>query len=102
MLGIRLNGDFYVGLNDRQRSNIDFSVFPNPTNGILNLEVGSQASSSYQITVRDAVGKIVLSDSFNPNGSAKKQVDLSSFDRGIYFISIDNGEERTVKKVVVN
>ena len=80
---------------------VDFNVYPNPNNGLFTMELTSEAPASYIMNVRNMVGQSVMSEAINVNGNTTKQVDLSSFDKGVYFVTLERGNERLVKKVVV-
>lgn len=64
-----------------------FKIYPNPTNGILNVEM-SQVQEGAEIQILDALGKVVLSKSLTNN-----TLDVSFLNCGVYYlqIKIDNG-----------
>ena len=79
-----------VGINDLAFENI--SVYPNPTNGIINLNVSEELST---IKIMDLTGKTIKV--FNAEA---KQLDISNFTAGIYFLEIANAERKSVVKIV--
>jgi len=100
--GIRFNGQFSVGIEDEQEdAAVDFNVYPNPNNGLFTMKVSSNVATTYTMNVRNMVGQTVMSEAINVNGNAVKQMDLTSFDKGVYFVSLENGDDRLVRKVVV-
>jgi len=102
LLGIRFNGNFPTGIEDNAvTEKVEFNVFPNPNNGLFTLTANSNQPKTYIMNVRNMVGQTVMSEALNVNGNATRQVDLTSFDKGVYFVTLENGEERLVKKVVV-
>jgi len=64
------------------KSNI--SIYPNPSNGIFAIEL--DITSEYDVTVYNALGQRVHEFSSN---SMIMQVDLSSFDKGMYTLEIE-------------
>lgn len=78
-------------------SNID--VYPNPSNGILNI---SSISKSYSFTLTDMHGKSIHSFN-NLTEENDFQVDLSMFANGVYFIKANspNGDVK-VFKIILN
>jgi hypothetical protein len=76
-------------------------VYPNPTNDVVNVLMDVTAATS-TIAVSDLSGRTLLTETVEGNGFINKTIDLSSFTTGIYFISISNGNSRSVQKVVVN
>lgn len=74
-----------------------FELFPNPTQGIINIIPLDISTTSYSVSVLDVYGNIVLQELF----SRQSKVDLSKMSSGIYFIIIDsNGEEYSTKIVL--
>lgn len=74
-------------------TNEEFIIFPNPSNGNINI-VNSLTSESY-CTIYDVTGKLILD--FIVKNSVEK-VDLSDLATGVYFIQI-NGISQ---KIIVN
>lgn len=70
-------------------SNAEFiSLYPNPTNSVLNINSEAQLVSG--MIIRDVTGKEVLA------AKASKQVNVSSLETGIYFISLYDENEKLV------
>ena len=78
-------------------TNIHFKVYPNPVNDKLYIELNQSKSS--QVEIYSGIG--VLKRTFK-NVSGDVQVDLSSYESGIYLIKVSNIEEVGLKKVVKN
>ena len=71
---------------------LNFSVYPIPTSGILTIQSESNIS---QIEIYDRLGQLLLTN-FN-----KKEIDLSTLNRGFYFCKIkDEDGNSGVKKIV--
>jgi len=74
-------------------------LYPNPTNGILNISLPENNGKGITIKVTNVIGKVVLENKVI-NSSNQSKLDLSGFDSGIYFVKvIGNGFENTVKVV---
>jgi hypothetical protein len=73
-------------------------VFPNPSNGMLNI---SSSSKTYNYTLTDMHGKTIHSFN-NQTDENDFQLDLSMYANGIYFIKANsqNGEVKTFKIVL--
>ncbi len=83
--------------------NADIMLFPNPTNGYVNLKsIGDTFKGDVQVMVTDLQGRVVvqLQDSFRASGLV--QFNMSGLSRGVYFVNIlsDDGK-RAVKKLIV-
>jgi len=101
ILGIRLNIDFRVGIMESKAKEKRLLIFPNPSNGEFSLRVRSEKTVSYQLKVRNNLGQIIHTESLNVKGEVNQKINLSTFEKGVYFLSLEDGEERLVKKVVV-
>jgi len=86
-----------MGVNTLSKNEPFIQVYPNPNNGIFTLSI-ENAESKTMIKCYDFIGRTILERTFNENSF---QVDLSTFSKGIYFLDIKNGENETVKKIIV-
>ncbi|MDD4150153.1 MAG: M14 family zinc carboxypeptidase [Bacteroidales bacterium] len=90
--------DVYVetGINETIiKTNI---IFPNPTNGLLNVRSETDITS---IKITDISGKII--QNFSCKNQNKLLIDLSDYDSGIYFIELtDIDKNKDVLKIIKN
>lgn len=78
-------------------------VYPNPTNGALNVAWNANASEVGTLILSDISGRELLNKSINiRQGSGSEQVDLSGFNTGIYFLSLRSGQINYNTKIQVN
>lgn len=78
------------------------SVYPNPTNGMLNLKYNLPKQSDVVITIYDAVGKEVYSQKDENVTHNTKAIDLSNQSKGVYFVNMVSNEKVIVKKVILS
>ncbi len=87
MMRAILDGNYPIPANTTALTNIStkeyISVYPNPVNSILNISV-PLSIKNYAVSVFDYTGKQVI---FSEN---KKQIDVSSYNQGVYFIVIND------------
>jgi len=76
-----------VGVGESQ--NQKMSVYPNPSNGILNIILPTLDQVS--VSLKDMTGRAVLSTT--SNRSAQLQLDVASFASGTYVLEVANGKE---------
>ena len=90
-----------LGLTDM--GDIDqLNLFPNPTEGELNLEFSLNAAQTVSIQIQDICGKIVQNHSINAAvGSNLVLMDTQSLAAGSYFVAIQAGETQKVLQFVV-
>ena len=68
------------------------SLFPNPTNGIFNVDVNQNVG----LEVVNELGQVVMETDIY--GSAT--IDMTEMRRGVYFVVLTNQERREIRKVV--
>ncbi len=86
-----------VGIEESTNDNLRFSVFPNPTSTILNIEVDSYNSNS-QIIITDILGQTILSQKIE---STKTVINTTNYYKGIYFVTFVNGENTSTQKIMI-
>jgi hypothetical protein len=69
-------------------------VYPNPSNGILNLEV---SGDSYTLSITDISGRVLKNSLIN---DSKTSIDIREFPSGVYFLSIQTRDVQRVVKVL--
>jgi hypothetical protein len=74
----------------------EFSLYPNPTNGLLTIGIGSDNSYNYSIT---SINGNLVDKSESLTGSA--QIDLSKHPNGIYFVVIQTNNGELIRKKIV-
>jgi hypothetical protein len=82
---------------------LNASLFPNPTKGMVTLEYNSSADAKYVLQVTDIAGKVIQSTELNSaSGINRHQIDLTEVEKGLYmiFLTGENGE-RIIEKIVV-
>jgi len=78
-------------------NNTDFSMYPNPAQDFVNVEITSGYSRNGSIQVYNFVGdKLMEFDGMKNN---VQRIDLSGLSAGAYFVKYDNGEGASVKKI---
>ena len=78
----------------------DFKVSPNPTEGILNIEIAEALkSNNTHLELYRVTGEKVGTFKINTLSSS---IDLSPFEKGIYLLHLVNGEVNLMHRIVVN
>lgn len=88
-----------VGINELNNST-SFEVYPNPTNGVFNIAFNGFAGD-YKISLNNILGQTVYSKSLHIENDQVEKIDLSLYNKGLYFITIEGSSSKTVKKVIL-
>lgn len=81
-----------------ERAELNIDLYPNPANDYT-LVKSTTGARNGRVQVLDINGKIVVEQAQNSNQAVR--IDLTNLDRGIYFVKYINGNENTVKRLVV-
>jgi hypothetical protein len=91
-----------TGVNDLFTTN-HIDVFPNPNTGIFTLSFNTEKTDDYKIKVTSAIGQTVYEEKLNTfSGTYTNKIDISTFTKGVYMVSVSNSKNETVKKVLVH
>ena len=79
----------------------EISIFPNPTNRIISIDMMDVDPSNYDITIINILGEEILHINENVSGIYNNKVDLASFSKGTYIIQIANKHKVFTDKIIV-
>ena len=71
-------------------------VYPNPVKDVVNIEAEMNVES---VNIINMVGQVVYQEQLNQKST---KIDLSNYDSGIYFISMNTQEKTITKKIVID
>ncbi len=74
------------------------SVYPNPTKDNLNIDIPNAIGTS-KLKLYDVQGRFVMETSTN---STHEVMNIGNLQSGVYMLSIENENNKTVKKVILN
>ncbi len=72
------------------------NLYPNPTNGILNLDLGETQFQNLEI--RNTLGALVYQNNII---GQRMELNLNHLEKGLYFISLIGENSREVKKIIL-
>jgi Secretion system C-terminal sorting domain len=76
------------------------SFYPNPNEGLLNLNFTTQDKAPIKVFIYDTLGNVVYAEEVNQfSGSYKNQIDISAQPVGSYFLQIVQGQKTYSKKI---
>jgi hypothetical protein len=99
--GIFTPAAVYTGVS-KSISQGSIRIYPNPSNGLVNIVLSNAATGSYQLQVRDALGRVVLEKaSRTSSGSFQESINLESFARGFYTITVQGQRSAFTQKLLL-
>ena len=88
-----------LSLNQTNNQN-DFSVYPNPSNGIVTILSKLVADAKVQLI--DSAGRLIYSDFFKNNSTTfYQEVNFGTLEKGIYLLTIYAEGNQTTKKIII-
>lgn len=84
------------------KNNSNISVYPNPSNGIVTLDMTSAAKENYLLEVFNALGQKVFSETINnTNGNLKREINLGAYGKGLFLLNFSAGKKTNTVKILV-
>jgi hypothetical protein len=77
-----------------------FSVYPNPTSGAFSVQISNTMASDLTITLTNIQGQVIYQNRV-ANAVNHQETIGNKLSKGLYFLSVNNGNEVKVQKVVV-
>jgi subtilisin-like proprotein convertase family protein len=93
--------DFCTIQNDLSigaESTLDFTVYPNPSKGILNIQLSSLTGDSASADIYDVQGRKVASTTIT---NSLTQLSIDNLTNGVYFVVVNQNNQKTTKKIVL-
>jgi hypothetical protein len=81
---------------DKNAGNVSY-IFPNPGEGIFNLRISEETTGEIQLTIIDAIGKVVTSFVLEKSQHDYNQLNLSNLPNGIYSVIIRGNRNRKIQ-----
>ena len=86
---VRYDGDALSIEDNKEYGSIN--IYPNPTNGIIKIQSDKAIK---QVFIRNVLGEIVIK-------STSKNINISNYSNGIYFVEVLTEKDRFSKKIVL-
>jgi hypothetical protein len=85
-------------LSNENFDSIIFNVYPNPTKGLINIDLSKGSDSKSKMLITDALGRIVMSQDL---AQGNNSIDLSSYQKGVYIINVQSDGLTQTKKIIL-
>jgi hypothetical protein len=103
--GMKISPDQFVGIyeNDPIAAINNVTVSPNPAKDYINVNISITHPSNLKVNVYNLLGSEVINKDFGKHmaGDSRLVLSTNSLHSGIYFVSVQAGNERVTKKIVV-
>ena len=85
---------YATGIAEKAKMN-DFTIYPNPSDKLLFIK--TDHPDHYSIAINSLNGQLIFSAKME---GPSQQINLSTFAKGVYFITIKSGDFVTTRKII--
>ncbi|MBN2235957.1 MAG: T9SS type A sorting domain-containing protein [Bacteroidales bacterium] len=95
---VRLQASISLGTSELEKT-FEFNLFPNPSNGLIQIERNSSLSDDFSIEVYNYVGKLMFSKEIQHSNLL--ELDLSNLPNGLYLIRFKQKDKQITQKLEI-
>jgi hypothetical protein len=93
------SGEITTGIT-QEINKFDVDMYPNPTKGVVTLKITSSEIMDSEVIVRSITGSEVFRKTYKATALIK--IDLSEYVSGLYLVTLQTGDNSTVKKIILD
>ena len=94
--------DLTTTLSNETNELSNFMVWPNPAKEMVNYQFASQSNQTCLVQLIDLQGRVVYSQNvLGGSASIQGAINTSRYSKGVYFLSLNQGNQKTYKKVLL-
>ena len=79
----------------------NFTLYPNPNKGSFNVKFNSITNNDIKVSVYDMQGREIQNKLYQNIGSFDQNIQLNNAQSGMYLVTVKDGDNKVVKKIVV-
>lgn len=95
-------GNIVASVSENLGLSKNVTIVPNPTSGLINIAVILANKENLTISVSNTLGQEVISNKYNAITNDLISLDLSNFNNGVYFVTVSNGKDKMVQRLILN
>jgi PKD repeat protein len=91
-----------VGIADRYNLDAAVEIYPNPSNGLINVEISETGATELTVEVTNVLGAVVASKNITKvNSKESVSFNLEGSAAGIYFVNVSSNNATISKRVII-
>lgn len=92
-----------VGLQEfKNELEANITLMPNPNNGVFSILATLSSQQNLTFKIMNYLGQTIGVNRENEVTRQVFEIDMSNHPNGVYFVEISNGEQKTVKKMIIS
>ena len=80
--------------------NLQLKIFPNPTSEVVNIEALFNGPKNLTYTIYNVLGQLVYQSQVLNANSDIKQINVSTYASGLYFVQVSDGSQKAVQRLI--
>jgi hypothetical protein len=92
-----LQSGLVTGVHQTDQAGI--RIYPNPTEGLIYLDIENAGNENITVTISDATGRVVFRST--SGGRLSEEIDLSGNGKGMYNVSVSTGKSVSVRRILL-
>lgn len=94
--------DFSIGIPSTLAANSEFTLYPNPTNGVVTIQLKANTSDLQSIEVYAADGKLARAIPVANTSGTSFQFNLSDLPKGLYLVRLNAGNSSSTQRLLID
>ncbi len=79
----------------------DFAIYPNPSKGNFNIQFENHTSNDIKVSVYDMRGRMIFENQYSNDTIFNENIQLNNAQSGVYLVSVTDGSQKLVKRLVI-
>ncbi|WP_298899517.1 reprolysin-like metallopeptidase [uncultured Psychroserpens sp.] len=79
----------------------DFVIYPNPNTGEFTIKLNSSSNKDINVNIVDIRGRQIFNNAYESNSDFNQVVTLNNVQSGIYLVTVNDGDRKATKKIVI-
>ena len=86
---------------NKQDLNSAISVYPNPTNGLVNLSIEMESKTDFSVELVNAMGQSIRNANYTQTMNITLEFDLTNVASGIYFVKVNSDKGTFIERIIL-
>ncbi|RKE98612.1 zinc-dependent metalloprotease [Ichthyenterobacterium magnum] len=88
-----------LSIEDNEFNN--FAIFPNPNSGTFTIKLNSNSGNDIKVDVHDVSGRRIFKNSYSVSSEFEQTINLNNVQSGMYLVTVNDGNRKVTKRIVV-
>jgi subtilisin-like proprotein convertase family protein len=90
-----------IALTSSENILTDFAIYPNPNTGNFTIQFDNTTSNEIKVNVYDMRGRTIFENNYSNQVMFNENIQLNNAQAGVYLVSVTDGNQKMVKRIVI-